>query len=252
MEYPSLTRLLVTVTTAAACGDGHPIACSTASWGGSSRGATCLAAQIFVTRDTASLIPSELDLDRYLDRWSRAATAEPLLLGKVPQRYPDLPGSPLIYTQNVDVISAWDAGDVSTGVVAFDQIIGELDPIAVARSGRVGDGEDHFLLQERSVFSASLLDTALASTSSMMEPVVKKTRAEDGVWIWSASSGTGNDDDTAQVDYTFGWGDCFVGCTGLHTLRAIISPSEAQVFDLGGDPLPNDIQLSPSTQPWGA
>jgi len=46
------------------------------------------------------------------------------------------------------------------------------------------------------------------------------------------------------------WGDCFVACAGYHTLRAIVpADGEATVYDVGGDPLPDHIRLSPNTRP---
>lgn len=61
---------------------------------------------------------------------------------------------------------------------------------------------------------------------------------------------SGADSDTAQIDMKLAWGDCFVACSGYHFLRAIVPPvGEATVYDVGGDPLPPQIQLSPNTHP---
>lgn len=66
--------------------------------------------------------------------------------------------------------------------------------------------------------------------------------ADDGAWAW--------DGDTARIDFTFGWGDCFVQCTGFRSLRAIVPPQGvATVYDLGGDLLPAGLALAPTTLP---
>ncbi len=75
---------------------------------------------------------------------------------------------------------------------------------------------------------------------------------DDGSWSWVGreTRDTGSDKDTAQIDFKFGWGDCLVACFGYRTLRAIVPPGgPATVYDLGGDPLPDYLQLDPRTKP---
>jgi hypothetical protein len=54
----------------------------------------------------------------------------------------------------------------------------------------------------------------------------------------------------ATIEFRFGWGDCFVGCAAFRYLQIIVPPTgPATVYDLGGDPLPPWIILSPDTRP---
>jgi hypothetical protein len=81
----------------------------------------------------------------------------------------------------------------------------------------------------------------LAPTLTSLPPVFMRP-TDDGTWTWQG--------DTADIHFSFGWGDCFVGCDGFHTLEAIVPPAgPATVYDLGGDPLPPYLALAPTTLP---
>ncbi len=70
------------------------------------------------------------------------------------------------------------------------------------------------------------------------------------MWTWNTDTKVGTDGATATVTFSFGWGDCFVACDGFHNLRAVIPADDvATVYDLGGDPLPGGLVLSPNTRP---
>lgn len=102
MERTKLALLIL----GSACGGTSSATCTTATWGGDSPGATCAAAQIFVARDTGKIIPTDEELVRYLDRWIRAADAEPILMYRTPRRAPFDVGTFLVYTTNPDIENA--------------------------------------------------------------------------------------------------------------------------------------------------
>ncbi|MDB4958915.1 MAG: hypothetical protein JWO36_6484 [Myxococcales bacterium] len=208
----------------------------------------CGPAQVFVTRDISTLTPSQAEVDRYFHRWQKADIAEPILVGRFPQKYR---GGTTIYTKNPQVIAAWTAGQLITGDQEFDQLIAELHPSRIDKFWHDnGDGSFYFLLLTDAVFNEEVFANRLSALLSWTVYVGPRPK-DDGYWSWPESSNaTGDDQATAQVDFKFGWGDCFVSCFGFHSLRIIMpAVGEAVVYDLGGDPLPEYLQLSPNTKP---
>lgn len=215
----------------------------------------CVPAENFAARDTAMLVPSQEEVERYADRWSRAIDAEPILAGRVPQRF--LSGT--VWTRNPKVIAAWTRGVVQTGDTAFDQIFAELrvreiHPFWQQRP----DGLYYFSPYIRALFNENVWIDRLAPTDSWPwhpdnhQPWPPASGPyDDGWWTWlDEPPGTGQDTSTAQIIFTFGWGDCAVACDGFHSVRAIVpADGAAVVYDLGGDPLPPYLQLSPNTIP---
>jgi hypothetical protein len=108
-----------------------------------------------------------------------------------------------------------------------------------------------FSLWVGAVYNEELLAADLAPYDSWF-PAPMVQPQDEGTFQWLASEGapTGSDDATAYIEFTFGWGDCLAGCFGFHSLRAYV-PADAPptVYDLGGDPLPPGMMLSPSTIP---
>jgi hypothetical protein len=216
----------------------------------------CLPALVFAARDTNQLVPAQPEIDRYFDRWRRAVEAEPILSGVVPQ-VPRLQAPGFISglrTSNSLVISAWRDATTSmrvpvTGDATFDAIMDELrNPVLVTIDAHQ-DPIFLFSVVAGVVFSEERLQSRLLLTDSSLQDAGDKGQS-DGVWSWLDSEGTGTDTSTAQIEFRFGFYDCFSGCGGFRYLRAIVPADEpAAVYDLGGDPLPPNIHLSPSTRP---
>jgi hypothetical protein len=163
-------------------------------------------------------------------------------------------GSPIpIYTMNPAVIDAWSRRSIETGDIAFDGIIMELTPPRSldATKTDLGNGWYLFALKVQGTFNEHLLDERLRAVASHTEEP-RYPYNDNGSWSWQGGiTGTGSDSDIAQIDFSFGWGDCFVACDGMRDLRAIVSPDgDAHVYDLGGDPLPENLHLNASTTPW--
>lgn len=215
---------------------------------------SCYGAQLFAARDTTELVPSQQEIARYFDRWSRAADAEPILRGRVPQDYRLRPPTNLdISTLNPLAISAWSQQVIVTGDSTLDSTIAELEPTAInsffSNPGGLG-APWIFSLTAPVIRNEEILSRRLVEVgSSIPDPEILPQ--DDGEWAWLGSPvASGDDDSTAQVDFTFGWGDCFVGCDGFHRLRALVPPaSDATVYDMGGDELPSFLMLSPMTKP---
>jgi hypothetical protein len=214
----------------------------------------CYPAETFAARDTAGLVPTQHEVDRYADRWERAIDAEPILNGRGPQRF--LSG---VFTRNRKVIAAWTQGQVETGDTTFDAIsaelrINQIHPFWTQYS----DDLYSFRPYIRVFFNETVWIDRLAATDSWPwfpdNPPswpLPSGPFDDGWWSWvDEPGGTGQDSSTAQIVFTFGWGDCAVKCDGFHTVRAVVpADAAAIVYDLGGDPLPDYLHLSPNTLP---
>jgi hypothetical protein len=257
--------LAVSVVVAAACGDDLEYGCPViySPEGASGRALPlaehCGGAMRFAAKYSPTLTPSQEMMDRYFERWTRANAAEPALRTGTPQRYRGNPSQ--ILTTNPVVIDALsrlaDSPVVEpgsralppTGDETFDAIMNELViPEMESSSLEAATGVFRFSISTGAIFNQELLHSRLLETSSQLpEPTVNFS--QDAKWTWQTlGEGAGEDNDTAVIDATIGWGDCFVSCIGLRDLRAIVPPhGPVTVYDLGGDPLP--FPLSPNTIP---
>jgi hypothetical protein len=219
----------------------------------------CGAARYFAARDSETLVPSQAEVDRYFDRWSKAIAAEPVLDGRYPQRYRDFNVAPTVTTTNPMVIQAWTAAsanmgtgfvrvDLTTGDDSFDAIIRNIDAIGMNTYWSTDGMAYRFTLWVDAVYNEDLLENELAPFMSSIGPAVHRP-TDDGTFRWMDSAKpSGEDISTASIEFTFGWGDCMVACDGFHTVRAQVPPGgPATVYDLGGDPLPPGLALSPNT-----
>lgn len=240
-------RSAIALVTLIGCGDNHPPSCDPEWQVNRHRISGCRAALLFSARDTADLLPSQGEVDRYLDRWQRTITAEPILAERAPQRYRR---GVSVYTTNPQIIEPWSQGVLETGDVELDEMLARIGAAFVG--GRARDtGAYHYAeFDTTHVFNEEFLAAALLVRSSWMNPPEVWPR-DDGTWSWlDTSERAGHDDATAKIDFRFGWGDCFSGCLGFRDLQAIVPPEgPATVYDLGGDPLPPGWSLSPNTKP---
>jgi hypothetical protein len=214
----------------------------------------CIAAMIFAARDASTPTPAQADLDRYFQRWTRVVSAEPILSNRAPQRSRAGLAQFELETSNASVIQSWVSTPnihpaPLTGDSAFDEILAALERPEIQRGGNdTGRGTKLYLVFTSSIFNEELVNSLLIPTSSRL-PDPSPGFRDNGTWIWD-SGGSGDDQSTAFIDFSFGWGDCVVQCDGLHDLRAIAPPDgPVTVFDMGGDPLPPFLSLSPNTLP---
>lgn len=214
-------------------------------------GTACEAALRFAARDSSKLVPLQREIDVYFDVWSRVVAAEPVLRDRVPQRYRSESGgggrTVEIVTSNVAMIDAVNRGSLETGVAEFDELVAELREPKLVYSGVFPDqGQTYFALSTKVMFNEEVLQEQLIPTLSSLHEAQARQQ-DDGEWTWlELSSEEGY---KAEIDFRFGWGDCFTGCAFFRDLRAIASPTDVAVYDRGGDPLPPDLALSPDTRP---
>ena len=259
--------IVMVALTSPSCGDDLRYGCPVVISPQGARGRSvpvaenCEGAMRYAAKHSATLTPIQEMIDRYFERWVRAIEAEPAIHGGTPQRYRGNPSD--ITTTNQTVIAvltpianrpAYAPGDrniIATGDATFDDIITELEVPEIESAGiEASTGASVFGISTGAIFNQELLHTRLLATSSHLpDPFV--AHKQDGTWTWEQlGDGPGADDDTAIIDATIGWIDCFVDCGGLHTFRAIVPPTgSATVYDVGGDPIPPFITLSPNTLP---
>lgn len=221
---------------------------------------SCFAALVFANRDTNELIASQDEVDRYFDRWRRVVDVEPVLFRRMPQlhRSSGWQGESAleVYTENAAVHVAWKQAAVQdaipiTGDAAFDALMAKLfEPHDPHVSSLDGDGTvKTFYFKTHSLFNEEVLHVRLGASGAWLPDPIQWPN-DDGAWQWQASGGSGADDDTAEICFTFGWGDCIGGCAFFHSIRAVVPPTgRPEVFDLGGAPLPPGLELSPNTHP---
>ena len=229
----------------------------TSGWSNPSVEPACGAAVAHAAMDTSELIPTQAEIDRYHERVQRVIAAEPALARSLLPR----DASGLLYrsmhTDNPLVIAAWEglrdeASPPLTGDPVVDQVMGELRPIVRDSRSTVLDGKMSFGLVATRVFNPVVLHERLGPTMSWLPGVHDESVQDYGAtWRWIGASGTGADDAQAEIDIVIGWGpDCHSGCTWHHEFLAIVPPvGHSTVYDLGGDPLPDGLELSPNTLP---
>lgn len=248
-----VSELVVSLALVCSCGDNvsravidAPAATCNTQFGPRVPGCNCCyAAQLFAARDSTTLVPSQESIELYFERWSRAVAMEPILDGRIPQDYRlPTPSQITVYTTNTAAIAAWTQQTPTTGDLVIDGALDQLEPIEVnsfysppATSSDPWTFSLRSLVVRNEEVLASLLSPALTS----IPPAIARPN-DDGTWTWLG--------DTADVHFTFGWGDCFSGCAGFHQLEALIpSSGAATVYDLGGDALPPYLALAPTTLP---
>ena len=247
------------------CGDDSSVGCPLVDRPDGFMGRTlptatyCQGALRFAAKYSPTITPTQQEVDRYFDRWTRANLAEPALDGGGPQRYRGNPSVILSTNQKVvDVLT--EVGNhfadgpgsrsiIPTGDASFDDVLSQLVFPEILFVGTVGQ-MPAFGLSTAAIHNQEVLNSQLSSSSSSLGDFVVAPR-QDGSWSWDGEEpGSGDDSATAIIDSRIGWGDCIAGCEGLHDLRAIVpADGEVQVFDVGGDPLPPFITLSPNTVP---
>lgn len=237
------------------CGDNVETDCSVADL--SQIDHRCFAAQVFAARDATGLLVTQSELGRYYERWHRVVEAEPLFdIEPIrPQSYRAIgPGATKLLTTNPRVITSWpaDAGPgvplPVTGDAPFDTVMEQLANVeAFSPLNEIGDGVHSTTIVTTSLFSEEVLHARLQpANTSLPEPEMVPDR-QDGSWRWLPAVG---EDATAEIEIRWGWGDCLAGCAVLHDFRAVVPPTgPVTVYDLGGDPLPPHLQLSPNTRP---
>jgi hypothetical protein len=203
---------------------------------GTPKSVTCDDAQHLAIRDTPTLLVGPLALLRYYDRLSRARQLEPLLGAK--------PIDEFLYggIESLDPLigNAWRAMvQITKNVRGFSELDNHDGTFTYAVTFAVD-----------SVYSPTILSSLLDQSTTWIPRGLFGGNATDLRLHWNVGVAIGTDDATATIDSSIAVdANCLSDCP-KHFLRAVVSPTEAHVYDLGGEPLPPELQLRPTTVPW--
>jgi hypothetical protein len=197
----------------------------------------CRAALVFASRDTAELLPSQREVDRYFDRVQRLTVAAPELAIYPRMRLIDNSFDLTVNTTNPTLIAAWSLGILETGDVALDDMLSRID-MRLERHARDQGPYFSAVLSTDHIYNEEVLTSSLSARSASIELVYPPPRS-DARWVWlDTEESTGTDDATAQIDIRIGGGDCFLGCTHWRYYTAVVPPDGSPtIHELDSDPL---------------
>ena len=204
----------------------------------------CEAARVFAGRYSPVLAVRQSQLTWYFDRYRRAIAAEPLMFSDEADREPIA-----LQTTSWTLAERWRNGNRHTGEESFDAVVDEIGLRFDANRGNQILTEftdfQHILgFRTSRVFAPSLLNQQLATSSSRLV-VVNQYDERSTTWIGSGPPPFGGVDNTnAVITYLRPVPN------GVRQLRAIVTATSVQVYDLGGAPLPAGEVLAATTLPW--
>nr|MBP9088123.1 hypothetical protein [Kofleriaceae bacterium] len=213
-------------------------------------GAACTYAQFFAAAASPVLLVPQTMLDRYYDRYRRAVEAEPWMPGGVPTTKYFLY---VLETNDVRIGTAWQAKQLVTGIPEFDNVFSQI--AASITAVHTGDGNYVAIdFKVKRLVSPEQFNRAIPNALAQSPIVGEGLEWPLATFSWpEGSPREGADDLTATIDSAFAFTDCFVGCA-KHYLRAVVSPTDVIVYDMGGEPFPVDwpaeFMLRPTTIPW--
>ena len=206
--------------------------------------AACDSARVFAGRYSPVLAVRQSQLTWYFDRYRRAIAAEPLMFSSEWDHEPIA-----LQTNSWTLADRWRNGRHHTGDESFDAIVDEIGLRFDATRGNeiITEFTDfqHILgFRTSRVFAPSFLDQQLNTSGSRLVQVSPYYGWLTN-WIGSGPPPFGGvDHTTAVITYLHPVPN------GQRQLRAIVTATSVQVYDLGGAPLPPGEALAATTLPW--
>ncbi len=206
--------------------------------------ATCDAARGFAARYSPVLSVRQSQLTWYFDRYRRAIAAEPLMFGSEQDQEPVA-----LLTNSWTLAERWRNGNHHTGNESFDAIVDEIGLRFDANRGNeilteFADFQHILGFRTSLLFAPSFLDQQLRTSGSRLMQIDPYFQSRT-TWIASGPIQFDNvDNSSAVITYLRPVPD------GVRTLRAIVTATSVQVYDLGGAPLPPGETLATTTLPW--
>lgn len=206
--------------------------------------AACDAARGFAARYSPVLAVRQSKLTWYFDRYRRAIAAEPLIFSSERDQE-----SIALITSSWTLADRWRNGRHHTGYESFDAIVDEIglrfDPNRGNEILTEFTEFQHILgFRTDRLFAPSILDQQLAPSGSRL---VQINPYYGWPTNWNGSGPApfdGVDNTTAVITYLRPVPN------GQRQLRAIVTATSVQVYDLGGAPLPPGEALAATTLPW--
>ncbi|HPH65772.1 MAG TPA: hypothetical protein PLF40_08510 [Kofleriaceae bacterium] len=247
--------LFATVLSTTACtgvGDNIP-ECNVLGFGTTrSGGGVCIQAQLLATRDSPAFLVPQAMLDRYYDRYRRAVAAEPFVMRGIAFSTHFIGA---MRTSNRQIGEAWYAKKLHTGIEDFDYLFSQIATKIETAPQSLSESVFSMQFEVKRLYSPKHLAALLPATIAEPPPIdLAGTSWPIATLTWPAGAPVeGADDLTATIDSEFSFTDCFTGCA-KHYLRAVVSPTEVVVYDMGGfaipPELPDEYQLRSTTIPW--
>ena len=206
--------------------------------------AACDAARGFAARYSPVLAVRQSQLTWYFDRYRRAIAAEPLLFSSAQERAPIA-----LQTNSWTLAERWRSGNQHTGNDSFDAIVDEIGlQFDASRGNQIltefADFQHILGFRTRVLFAPSFLDQQLRTIHSRLVQDVTDLQVST---TWTESGPPpfdGVDNTSAMITYMRPVPN------GVRRLRALVTATTVQVYDLGGAPLPPGETLAATTLPW--
>jgi hypothetical protein len=203
----------------------------------------CLKARSLSARVSESLLVSQPNLNRHYQRLARMIAAEPYL---VRARLGGVFYFNSMHTDDLDIEKLWSTGKLGPVSRDVDSALGSIG--AIPEPGRKFDGDVLIFVSNR-LFSGRRLSEILQTAGIRLEFTPAESLPLDTIFTWPPGvSSEGDDVSTVQIDTAIAGSDGSLDFAA-HYFRAIVTPTSAAVYDMGGEPLPAGT-LAPTTLPW--
>jgi hypothetical protein len=206
----------------------------------------CIKARFISARASQSLLVSQANLNRHYQRLALIVEAEPILAG---MRSGGIFFLPLMTSDDPDINRVWSSGKLTPITPDVDNALCsiEAEPQKLAEPRRPTDRYVSF--ETERVYSGQILSNLLQPAGISLAFVAAESRPLDTILTWPAGvSSEGDDVSTVQIDTAIAGSDGSLDFAA-HYFRAIVTPTSATVYDMGGEPLPAGT-LAPTTLPW--
>ena len=197
-----------------------------------------LARQLAIVASPNLVLDQQL-LDRFSARIELAVASEPWL-AKSQSSWGGFDTSS-IWTKNSRVLESWAKGPI--GSISSDADAA-LEAIGAQK---FNFNADSLRFSYSNYYSPQILETTLAPYEVFVVKVPSVRDNYETKVTWSDGSLVGSDESTLTLEADIMFTTCYE-CFKHRRMRAIVTPTEATVFDLGGDDFPAEGSgISPST-----
>ena len=213
----------------------------------------CSRAQFLSSRDSSTLKLNEATLRRYHERLLLAIEAEPYFA-----RFQT--GGQFFRTTMSSKVPAvwavWNAHQLTPITPAVDEALRSIGAsITDGPFERFDvDPQNGYLAisyRAQTPFSTKILNEVLMTAGIALDEVPAEANPYNTTFLWPVgASSEGDDLATVQIDAEITESSEFA-VRPPHRLRAIVTPVSATVYDMGGEPLSDQVPpLLPTTLPW--
>ncbi|HPH68300.1 MAG TPA: hypothetical protein PLF40_21230 [Kofleriaceae bacterium] len=208
------------------------------------RDVACATARELAQMTATQLLVEQRDLDRYLERLHRAIVAEPLLAHS--RHWHAGFESTTLVERAAEVNQAWADGRLAPARSELAQLFADVGAVLVSSEVQ-SDNHRHARTRYTQLFNPRILALQLSAFGIDVWRYGPEYQAYDSTATWDVGGANGNDEATLTLEADVQVQD--VNERWKRHFRAIISPTDVRVFDMGGDAYPDGIGRSPTTMP---